>query len=93
MLTEKIIVGTAGVPVQFPHGKPASDVRLSTSDNTGTVYLAYGSTNAKDAKHRFAIDTNKSISLKLKNTDLSSIWLDADTGGDGVSILCELKEI
>lgn len=91
ILTEKVIVVSGGTPVQFPKGKPVSEVRLSTADNTGTIYLGTSYVEAKDTKHRFAIVENHNITLPFKVSNLSEVWCDADTDADGVSIFAEVE--
>jgi len=91
LLAERVIVATSGTPVQFPLGKPVSEVRLSTADNTGTIFLGTSYVEARDAKHRFAIATGSNINLPFKVADLSQVWCDCDTNNDGVSILAEVE--
>jgi hypothetical protein len=91
MFAERIVVASAGTPVQLPKGKPVSEVRLSTAGNTGTVYLGTSYVEARDAKHRFSIITGSNISLPFKVADLSDLWVDAATNNDAVSILCEVE--
>jgi hypothetical protein len=91
MLAERIVVASAGTPVQLPEGKPVSEVRLSTAGNTGTVYLGTSYVETQSPQHRFSIITSQNISLPFKVTNLNLVWVDAATNNDAVSILCEVE--
>jgi len=91
IFAERIVVPVAGTPIQFPQGKPVSDVRLSTAGNTGTIFLATSYVEAQAASHRFSVLTGSNISLPFRVTNLDEIWVNAATNNDAVSILTELE--
>ena len=89
LLAMRVTAKSAGTPVQFPTGKvPSGEIRLSTRGNTGTVYLGDSYASVKEGTLRFGIAKDKDFSYKVG--ELSSLWLDADTDGDGIELLGEI---
>ena len=93
ILSERIVVTSAGTPVRLPYGKPVGEVRVSTAGNTGNVYLGTSYVEAKDDKHRFTIATGNNILLPIQVNDLSELWLDAANDNDAMSIFGEVESV
>lgn len=90
MLAMKVVVATAGTPVQFPYGKPINrEVRLSTVGNTGDVFLGESYAGVKDTIHRFTINEDSNIPYKV--SELSNLWVDADNDDDAIEVIGEIE--
>lgn len=91
MLCYRLTVKIAGTPVEFPKGKPKfAEVRFSTQENTGNIYIASNAVDAKSETNRFIIVQNKD--LKFKISDLSGLWLNSDNDKDSLYIFSELED-
>lgn len=85
-------VSTAGSPVALNGGtslsvpEGASVSVRANSDNAGTVYIGDSSVSASTGFEKTAGD-----GLTLNVEDVSTIHVDADNGGDGVSWIVEAE--
>jgi hypothetical protein len=78
-------------PVEIPEG--VSITIKARRANTNDIYLGHNTSSADQDTESgsvaggFILDSNESVELQVNRTD--SIWLDADTNGEGVEVLFE----
>lgn len=76
-------VPTAGVSVQLASSNATQTVTVRAfATNTGKIYV--GSSTVSSA-NGFQLSPQETISLDIAN--ISSIWIDADVSGEGVSYI------
>jgi len=76
-------VSTAGTRVQLSSSTAIKTVTIrSYASNTGLIYVGDSSVTSANG---FQLSPQETVSLDIAN--LSSIWLDAQNNGDGVSYI------
>jgi hypothetical protein len=79
----KTTVATAGTAVQLSSSMAIKSVTLrALSTNTGKVYVGSSTVSASNG---FQLSPQETVSLDLDN--LSKVWLDVDTNGEGVTFI------
>jgi hypothetical protein len=101
-ITKNVTVATAGTPV--PLGQSADELDgallelevMALEDNTGDIYIGY---NGVDASAKVGIvlhpgdalsEDDDSAKVQLAGRYLSEFFIDADTSGDGVTVVARL---
>jgi hypothetical protein len=86
-------VTTAGTAVQLSSSPIAIPdgfqlVIIAHPDNSGTIYIAPAKVEAEGFQRFDGLEAGLATSLKI--TDVSLVWINGDTDGDGVSWHVEL---
>jgi hypothetical protein len=85
-LSGQVVVAAAGTAVQFTTGNigPGTYRVKALGGNTGN-YMFVGNSSTGDVTSSNGYQLTKAVdSILVTVTDLSELWLDTDTNGDGV---------
>lgn len=87
---EKVVVTTAGTPVQLPNIALSAGVKVMLTKpdgEAGITYIANSSANTGDATKRFELEMGDSLMLQVKNTNL--VWIDGTLNGNSIILTVE----
>lgn len=92
LLIRSVKVPSTTAAVQLPVGKLKTGyVKISTSANTGDLYIGDSPETALAGNNRFVLGEGKITSLRLPvGFELSDLWVAAATGDDVLGLIAEL---
>jgi hypothetical protein len=94
VVTDQRAVTLAGTPEQIYEGIPLEVVVINIraeADNTGNIYITTNTNRDSASSEGDILQPGENIEYDVRELgfdaflDLSQIWIDADTSGDGVS--------